>query len=55
MDGSGLKGRRGIKSQRERFNPTARAFNSECDAAIANVTFKNINTINCAFTKLLMY
>ncbi|MCP6135234.1 DUF4041 domain-containing protein, partial [Klebsiella pneumoniae] len=30
---------------------TARAFNSECDAAIANVTFKNINTMESRIYK----
>lgn len=41
----------GNKMTTRGINLTARAFNSECDAAIANVTFKNINTMESRIYK----
>lgn len=41
----------GNKMTTRGINMTARAFNGECDAAIANVTFKNINTMESRIYK----
>ncbi|MEK0168947.1 MULTISPECIES: DUF4041 domain-containing protein [Pseudescherichia] len=41
----------GSKMTTRGINMTARAFNGECDAAIANVTFKNINAMESRIYK----
>lgn len=41
----------GKKMTTRSINMTARAFNGECDAAIANTTFKNVNTMETRINK----